>query len=284
MRTFIRVKVFRSIAALVLTGLYLDCPALGGVRFFAPLLAERVVRSRLLAAALVAVVRGARGSGAVWPLPRGAPGQMLVSRALLAVLLWTNCVGTVGFFTNEDLRPGVPARRDQRLRALDHWTEPRQPRRARDIASVAFSPRWRSCSAARVRSSDGRWACDSGSRWRSWASRRWPAWFTSMLALPRFPPLGALPVALLLDRTLPNTPFPAAPPGSGLGRRLGARHPDSERNGRRSRPRSGQFNVVVLVMESTRASSFWPSAQAPALPHVAALAPHAVTFTARLRA
>jgi hypothetical protein len=39
------------------------------------------------------------------------------------------------------------------------------------------------------------------------------------------------------------------------------------------------FNIVVLVMESTRSSSFWPSPQAPALPHVSALADSSVMFT-----
>ncbi|WP_224361224.1 sulfatase-like hydrolase/transferase [Hyalangium versicolor] len=39
------------------------------------------------------------------------------------------------------------------------------------------------------------------------------------------------------------------------------------------------FNVVVVVLESVRASVFWPSPDAPPMPHLAELAPHAAVFT-----
>jgi hypothetical protein len=39
------------------------------------------------------------------------------------------------------------------------------------------------------------------------------------------------------------------------------------------------FNVVVVVLESVRASVFWPSPDAPPMPHLAALEPHTAVFT-----
>lgn len=39
------------------------------------------------------------------------------------------------------------------------------------------------------------------------------------------------------------------------------------------------FNVVVVVLESVRASVFWPSPEAPPMPHLAELAPHSAVFT-----
>jgi arylsulfatase A-like enzyme len=39
------------------------------------------------------------------------------------------------------------------------------------------------------------------------------------------------------------------------------------------------FNVVVVVLESVRASVFWPSPEAPPMPKLAALGPHSAIFT-----
>ncbi|WP_224242192.1 sulfatase-like hydrolase/transferase [Hyalangium gracile] len=39
------------------------------------------------------------------------------------------------------------------------------------------------------------------------------------------------------------------------------------------------FNVVVVVLESVRASIFWPSPEAPPMPRMEALAPHSAVFT-----
>jgi lipoteichoic acid synthase len=273
MRTFIRVKVFRSIAALVLTGLYLIA-----------------LRSGVFVSSLLSSPNASLGH-LFWLLPLslsfealvvlalcglcrvGRPGRW-VSRALLAVLLWTNCVGTVGFFT---MRTYVRGFQLGETNVGELWTIGRNL--ANPVVLVTFGGLLAlALLFGREGSIERR---PLGTRQQVALALVGVAALIGVVHLyarpAAIPTIGSSPVALLLDRSLPNTPL-AAPPGS-ASQEDWAPVTQLQKEWAPLAAGERQFNVVVLVMESTRASSFWPSAQAPALPHVAALAPHALTFT-----
>ena len=93
----------------------------------------------------------------------------------------------------------------------------------------------------------------------------------------RFPSVAHSPATLVFVRTLPQAGVTASmgrpsPEDWNSARELAgpwARLAGVERN----------FNVVVVVLESVRAGIFWPSPEAPPLPRLAALSPHAAVFT-----
>jgi arylsulfatase A-like enzyme len=93
----------------------------------------------------------------------------------------------------------------------------------------------------------------------------------------RYPSIAHSPATLLFIHSLPQAEVTAAvgkpfPEDWSPARGLAARW-----SGLRDIDR--KFNVVVLILESVRSDVFWPSPQAPPMPHLAALGPHTAVFT-----
>ncbi len=93
----------------------------------------------------------------------------------------------------------------------------------------------------------------------------------------RFPSIAHSPATLLFVRTLPQAGVTASMGKAAAEDWIPAQKLAGSWAGLGEVER--HFNIVVVVLESVRAEVFWPSAQAPPLPRLAALAPHAAVFT-----